>query len=147
MLATLAGQNRNDMQYETAHYLVEVERLYAELQKIERQLLALLKARRVEARQGFDALITREEAAKLIDISTRQLDRLREKGGLRSCQTVYGVRYRMGDIIAYAQMRCEVKNIPLPRPYRKKGYMSDLDKMLGELMEYDLSLTPTHIRK
>lgn len=43
--------------------------------------------------------------------------------------------------------RCEAKNISLPRPYRKKGYMSDLDKMLGELMEYDLSLTLKHIQK
>lgn len=57
------------------------------------------------------------------------------------------MRFRMGDLISFCQMRCEAKNISLPRPYRKKGYMTDLDQMVGELLGYDLTLTPRHLRK
>lgn len=139
--------NNNTVTQDAAKFLVELERIYGEFQNLERDLLALLRAHRIEARQGFDALIDREQAAKVLGMSVQSLDRIHEKGGLRSYNTAYGMRFRMGDIIAYAQMRCEAKNISMPRPYRKKGYMSDLDRMIGELSGYDFTLPPKHLRK
>ena len=105
----------------TYDYFMAVEKLYQELQSLERKLLLLLKQRRAQIGMGFDTLITREEAATMIGICTRQLDRIAEKKGiLKPYTTIYGLRYRMGDVVAYVQMRCEGSVLNEPKPFNIK---------------------------
>lgn len=92
---------------------------------------------------GFDTLIMREDAANMLAITTRQIDRLSRAGKIPVYETIHGKRFRMGDIIAYGQMRGEVNcDLVLKKynPWSKR--MTDLDKVLGQLMNVDLSHAP-----
>ena len=93
--------------------------------------------------QGFDTLVMREDAANILSLSTRQFDRIASARKIPSYLTIYGIRYRMGDLVAYGQMRGEVNSILVLKkynPWSKK--MTDLDKVLGQLMNVDLSHAP-----
>ena len=136
----MTRQEDND----TYKYLVAIEKLYREIQKIERQLIILLKERRLQLETGFDTLLTREDAAQVLGMSVRQLDRLtNEKHLIRRYETIYGLRFRMGDIVAYSQMRCEADKLIPPKPFNPKSKrMSDLDKLMGQIIKFDLSHQP-----
>ena len=128
---------------DTYEYIVQLMRLFRDLQKIERSLIILLKERRIQLETGFDTLVEREEAARLIGLSTRQLDRITVSGRLKRYETIYGLRFRLGDLIAYSQMRGEAHNdlvLKQFNPWSKR--MTDLDKLLGQIMKLDLSHTP-----
>lgn len=137
--------NRFDPREErdTFKYLQELQRIFRDLQKLERQLLILLKERRQQVQTGFDTLIMREDAANLLGLCTRQFDRIAKAGKIRSYNTIYGVRYRMGDVIAFGQMRGEVNSVLILKRYNPwSKRMTDLDKLMGQLMDVDLSHTP-----
>ena len=92
---------------------------------------------------GFDTLIMREDAANMLAITTRQIDRLSSAEKIPVYKTIHGTRFRMGDIIAYGQMRGKVNcDLELKKynPWSKR--MTDLDKVLGQLMNEDLSHAP-----
>ena len=113
---------------DTYEYIVKLMKLFRDLQKIERSLIMLLKERRIQLETGFDTLLDREESAMLIGLSTRQLDRITMSGRLKRYETVYGLRYRLGDLIAYAQMRGEAQNDLVLKPFNPwSKRMTDLD--------------------
>jgi len=133
-------------QQTTLDYIKKLDKLFRDLQKIERDLLLLLKERRKVVQQGFDTLVMREDAANILGLSTRQFDRIVSARKIPSYQTIYGVRFRMGDLVAYGQMRGEVNSILVLKkynPWSKK--MTDLDKLLGQIMHVDLSNTPMEL--
>ena len=133
--------NREDK--ETYKYIVELMRLFRDLQKIERSLIILLKERRLELETGFDTLLDREEASRVIGLSTRQFDRIVAAGRLQRYETIYGLRFRLGDLIVYCQMRGETHSQLILKqfnPWSKR--MTDLDKLLGQIMKIDLSHAP-----
>ena len=128
---------------DTYEYIVQLMRLFRDLQKIERSLIILLKERRIQLETGFDTLVEREEAARLIGLSTRQLDRITVSGRLKRYETIYGLRFRLGDLIAYSQMRGEAHNDLVLKQFNPcSKRMTDLDKLLGQIMNLDLSHTP-----
>mgnify|MGYP007069918793 FL=1 len=128
---------------DTYEYIVQLMRLFRDLQKIERSLIILLKERRIQLETGFDTLVEREEAARLIGLSTRQLDRITVSGRLKRYETIYGLRFRLGDLIAYSQMRGEAHNDLVLKQFNPcSKRMTDLDKLLGQIMKLDLSHTP-----
>ena len=97
----------------------------------------------MELESGFDTLYKREEAAWIIGLSTRQFDRIVKAGRLKGYETAYGHRYRLGDLIAYSQMRGETQSVLIPKafnPWTKR--MTDLDKLLGQIMKIDVSHPP-----
>ena len=59
---------------DTYEYIVQLMRLFRDLQKIERSLIILLKERRIQLETGFDTLVEREEAARLIGLSHTPMD-------------------------------------------------------------------------
>lgn len=128
---------------ETYKYITQLMKLFRDLQKIERALIMLLKERRIELESGFDTLLDREEAARVIGLSTRQLDRITMAGRLTRHETIYGLRFRLGDLIAYCQMRGEAQSelvLKQFNPWSKR--MTDLDKLLGQITKIDLSHPP-----
>lgn len=130
----------------TLEYIKKLNNIFRELQKLERDLLMLLKERRKVVQTGFDTLIMREDAANILGLCTRQFDRIVKSGQLRGYNTIYGVRFRMGDVIAFGQMRGEVNSVLILKrynPWSKK--MTDLDKVLGQIMNVDLSHAPMDI--
>lgn len=130
----------------TYDYIKRLDKIFKDLQKVERDLILLLKERRKMVQMGFDTLIMREDAANILGLSTRQFDRIASARKIPAYQTIYGTRYRMGDIIAYAQMRGEVNSVLLLRKYNPwSKRMSDLDKLLGQIMNVDLSHAPMDI--
>lgn len=64
-MAIYDGMTRQE-DNDTYKYLVAIEKLYREIQKIERQLIILLKERRLQLETGFDTLLTREDAAQVL---------------------------------------------------------------------------------
>jgi len=130
----------------TYDYMKRLDKLFKDLQKIERDLIILLKERRKSVQLGFDTLIMREDAANMLGLSTRQLDRITHACKIPVYKTIYGTRYRMGDVIAYGQMRGEVNSVLLLKkfnPWSKR--MTDLDKLMGQLMNVDISHAPMDI--
>lgn len=88
---------------------------------------------------------TREEAAATIGISTRLFDRIaKKKGILKPYETIYGLRYRIGDVVAYMQMRCEGAVFSTPKPFniKSKRKMSDLDRLMSQSIRFDIDHQP-----
>ena len=132
----------------TFEYVKKLEKLYRDLQKIERELLLLLKERRKQVQAGFDTLVMREDAANMLGLSTRQLDRLTASGKITGYETIYGMRFRMGDIVAFGQMRGELRQVLTLKHYNPwSKEMSDLDRLLGQIMDVDLSHSPMALKK
>lgn len=128
---------------DTHEYLLALLKLFRQVQKLERDFLLLLKERRTVIETGFDTLVMREDAAQILGLSTRQFDRIAKSGKLKAYKTIYGTRYRMGDIVAFAQMRGEVNSALILKDYNPwSKRMTDLDKLLGQLTKMDLSHPP-----
>ena len=139
MKALWTTQKKKD----TYKYIVELLKLFRDLQKNERTLIILLKERRMQLETGFDTLLDREEAARCLELSTRQLDRITASGRLKRYETIYGLRFRLGDLIAFAQMRGEANHVLLVKPFNPwSKRMTDLDKLLGKILKIDLSHQP-----
>ena len=64
----------------TLEYIKKLNKIFRELQKLERDLLMLLKERRKIVQTGFDTLIMREDAANILGLCTRQFDRIVKSG-------------------------------------------------------------------
>ena len=74
-------------QQTTMEYIKKLDKLFRDLQKIERDLLLLLKERRKIVQQGFDTLVMREDAANILGLSTRQFDRIVSARKIPFCRT------------------------------------------------------------
>ena len=95
-------------------------------QRPPRKCLSALLLKVCQRALGFDTLIMREDAANMLAITTRQIDRLSSAGEKPVYKTIHGTRFRMGD--------------KKYNPWSKR--MTDLDKVLGQLMNVDLSHAP-----
>lgn len=85
----------------------------------------------------------REDAANMLGLCSRQFDRIAKTGQIKPYETIYGPRYRMGDVIALGQMRGEVNSILILKRYNPwSKRMTDLDKVQGQIMNVVLSHAP-----
>jgi excisionase family DNA binding protein len=76
------------------------------LDTIEEEIKAL---RRQQAPDGPDALLTRQEAADVLNISVRKLDELAEAGRLRPVRIDRAVRYHPGTLERFVRNCAEGK--------------------------------------
>lgn len=93
---------------ENYDYLKKLDRLFRDLQKIERDLIMLLKERRKLVQTGFDTLIMREDAANMLAITTGRLTAYPDLGKFR-----YTKRYMARDSvweISLHTVRCGEKS-------------------------------------